>query len=109
LTACGGGLLRAEVYRREPIALTASALESLRAMSAPACLLLSSGGALSQVLERLPADLTSRFREITVIAASARLMQQAHDTGFYDTVLAAGPRPEQMLSAAEDAILRRFR
>lgn len=109
LTERGAYLLRAEVYRREPIALAASALESLRAMSAPACLLLSSGGALSQVLERLPADLTPRFREITVIAASARLMQQAHDAGFGDIVLASGPRPEQMLSAAEDAILRSFR
>lgn len=109
LTQRGAHLLRADVYRREPIALPPPALETLRAMSAPACLLLSSGGALAHVLERLPADLTPRFKETTVIAASARLLQQAQDTGFSDAVLAAGPRPTQMLFAAEDAILRRFR
>jgi uroporphyrinogen-III synthase len=109
LTARGAQLLRAEVYRREPIALAASALETLRAMAAPACLLLSSRGALTHVLEQLPTDLAARFRKTTVIAASARLMQHAQDTGFRDSVLAAGPRPAQMLSAAEDAILRRFR
>jgi len=105
----GARLLRADVYRREPVAPAASALETLRTMSAPACLLLSSGGALAQVMERLPTDLTTRLRETTVIAASARLMQYAHDIGFRDAELAAGPRPAQMLSAAEDAILRRFR
>lgn len=109
LTQRGAHLLRADVYRREPIALPVPALETLRAMSAPACLLLSSGGALAHVLERIPADLAPRLRETTVIAASARLMQQAQDTGFPNAVLAAGPRPAQMLSAAEDAILRRFR
>jgi uroporphyrinogen-III synthase len=105
----GARLLRADVYRREPLALAAPALASLRAMSAPACLLLSSGGALVQVLERLPADLAARLRETTVIAASARLLRSAQDSGFRDAELAAGPRPAQMLSAAEDAILRRFR
>ncbi len=105
----GARLLRAEVYRREPIALAPAAVETLCAMSAPACLLLSSSGALAHVLDRLPADLAVRLRKTTVIAASARLMQYAQEAGFTDTVLAAGPRPAQMLSAAEDAILRRFR
>ena len=105
----GARLLRADVYRREPVALASSALETLRALSAPRCLLVSSGGALAQVLEQLPPDLAARLRETTVIAASARLMQYAHDIGFHDAELAAGPRPAQMLSAAEDAILRRFR
>jgi uroporphyrinogen-III synthase len=109
LTERGARLLRADVYRREPIALAASALEALRYLSAPACLLLSSSGALAHFLEQLPVDLAVRLRETTVIAASARLMQHAHDTGFHDVVLAAGPRPAQMLSAAEGAILRRFR
>lgn len=105
----GFRLLRADVYRREPVALSSSALEVLRDISAPACLLLSSGGALAQAMERLPSDLAERLREITVIAASARLVQYAHATGFQNVALAAGPRPAQMLSAAEDAILRRFR
>lgn len=105
----GARLLRTDVYRRESIALAPRALERLRGMSAPACLLLSSGGALAQVLERLPAELVPRLREATVVAASARLMRLARDTGFRDAVQAAGPRPVQMLSVAEDAIARRFR
>lgn len=109
LTERGARLLRADVYWREPVALATSALETLRATSAPACLLLSSSGALARVMERLTSDLTARLRETTVIAASARLMQYAHDIGFHDAELAAGPRPAQMLFAAEDAILRRFR
>jgi len=109
LTERGARLLRADVYRREPVVLAASALETLRGLAAPACLLLSSAGALAQLMQRLPPDLAGRIRETTVIAASARLLQYALDTGFHDAALAAGPRPAQMLSAAEDAILRRFR
>jgi uroporphyrinogen-III synthase len=105
----GARLLRADVYRREPVALAPSALETLRSLAVPACLLLSSAGALAQLMQRLPPDLAAKIGETTVIAASARLRQYALDTGFHDAALAAGPRPAQMLSAAEDAILRRFR
>jgi uroporphyrinogen-III synthase len=101
----GAEILRADVYAREPVALSAQALHKLRTLDAPAALALSSGGALKQVLDRAPADVLQRLRKQPVVAASARLQRLARDAGFTEVALAEGPLPTQLIAA----IARRFR
>jgi uroporphyrinogen-III synthase len=101
----GAEVLRADVYAREPIALSAQALRKLRTLDAPAALALSSGGALKQLLRSAPADLLQRLRSQPVVAASARLQQLARDAGFAEVELAEGPLPGQLIAA----MARRFR
>jgi uroporphyrinogen-III synthase len=100
LEARGATLHRAEVYRRQSLPLPARALEALAALQAPACLLLSSGGALQEVLAQLPPPLAGRFRAMPVVAASERLARAAEEAGFARVVLAGGPRPAQLMKAA---------
>jgi uroporphyrinogen-III synthase len=100
LVARGARVHRAEVYRRESVALSRRALEALATLQAPACLLLSSGGALEQVLAQLPQALSTRLRNAVVVAASARLAEAARTAGFARVVLADGPRPAQLMKAA---------
>lgn len=100
LEARGARVQRAEVYRREPIPLAAPALAALAALQAPACLLLSSGGALHGVLSQLSAPLAARLRTMPVVAASERLARAADEAGFARVVLADGPRPAQLMKAA---------
>ncbi|MGH8062518.1 MAG: uroporphyrinogen-III synthase [Pseudoxanthomonas sp.] len=101
----GARLLRADVYVREPIALSPAALRRLRALQAPAALALTSEGALRHVLAQMPADLVARLRAVPAIAASERLQRIARESGFAEVELAEGPRPRQLLAA----MARRFR
>ena len=101
----GARLLRADVYAREPIALSPSALHKLRTLQAPAFLALSSEGALRHVLAQAPADLLAQLRAAPAIAASERLQRIARESGFAEVELAEGPRPRQLLAA----MARRFR
>ena len=100
LAARGARVHRAEVYRRESVALSRRALDALATLQAPACLLLSSGGALEQVLAQLPEALRTRLRKAVVVAASARLADAARTAGFVRVVQAEGPRPAQLMKAA---------
>ena len=95
----GAEVLRADVYAREPVALSAQALRKLRTLDAPAALALSSGGALKQLLDKAPADLLQQLRNQPVVAASARLQQLARDAGFAEVELAEGPLPTQLIAA----------
>ena len=101
----GARLLRADVYAREPIALSPSAMRKLRALRAPAFLALSSEGALRHVLAQAPVDLLAWLRAAPVAAASERLQRIAREAGFAEVELAEGPRPHQLLAA----MVRRFR
>lgn len=101
----GARLLRADVYAREPVRLSASSLRKLLALQVPAVLLISSQGALRQVLETVPANAAATLRSLPAVAASARLQEMARQEGFVDPFLAEGPLPTQMIAAAS----RRFR
>lgn len=101
----GAEVLRADVYAREPVALSARALHKLRTLDAPAALALSSGGALKQLLDSAPAELLRQLRNQPVVAASARLQQLARDAAFAEVELAEGPLPTQLIAA----MARRFR
>lgn len=95
----GAVVHRAEVYRRKPVAFAAAALARLRATRGPLVLAVSSGQALQQAVDRLPADVLARLRGARVVAASARLAAQARACGFADVAVATGPGPTHLLSA----------
>ncbi|MET0580961.1 MAG: uroporphyrinogen-III synthase [Pseudoxanthomonas sp.] len=105
LSGRGAEVLRADVYAREPVALSARALRKLRELDAPAALALSSGGALQRLLDSAPAALLAQLRSQPVVAASARLQRFARDAGFAEVELAEGPLPTQLIAA----MVRRFR
>ena len=100
LVARGARVLRADVYAREPVPLSARALQQLREFDAPLVLALSSGEALQRALAALPSDLVARFKEVRVVAASERLRQLAGGLGFADIEVAPGPRPADLIDAA---------
>ncbi|WP_454832778.1 uroporphyrinogen-III synthase [Pseudoxanthomonas wuyuanensis] len=105
----GARLHRADVYRRVAVAVPERAIERLRKLPAPACLLLSSSAALTQAMAGLPEDAARRLLDCTVAAASDRLAEQAAAAGFQRIFRAAGPRPAQLLDAAVTAIAGRIR
>ena len=100
LGARGARVLRADVYAREVVPLSVSAMQQLREVGAPLSLALSSGEALQRVLAVLPADLVARLRPAHVVAASERLRVLARDLGFTDIEVAAGPRSADLVDAA---------
>ncbi len=106
LEARGAELLRAEVYTRVDTVLSRRSLRALEELHAPACVLISSGGALERVLAQLPAATRAKFLRMPAITASERLSGQAAQAGFHRIVLASGPRNSQLLDSAESAVLQ---
>ncbi|MFL6591464.1 MAG: uroporphyrinogen-III synthase [Luteimonas sp.] len=100
LAARGTPLVRADVYAREPIALSPRAVARLVALHAPRWLALSSGAALERALSQLPASARARLLESRVVASSDRLARLARAQGFAAITLAGGPRPRDLLAAA---------
>lgn len=100
LQARGARLLRADVYVREPVALSPQSLRRLCGIDAPMVLALSSGEALQRVLDIAPAAARTRLRRAAVVAASARLVALARGQGFRGIVQASGPRPADLVAAA---------
>ena len=98
-------LLRADVYAREPVRLSARSVHKLLTLQVPAIVLISSQGALQQVLEAAPANAAKALRALPAVAASARLQEMARQEGFADPFLSEGPLPAQLIAAAS----RRFR
>jgi uroporphyrinogen-III synthase len=101
LRARGAQVRRADVYAREPIALSPASLARLRAFDGPLLLPVSSGEALQRIFDHAPPDIAARLRGARVLAASARLAALAQSLGCGDVRVAAGPRPTQLLAAAE--------
>ncbi|MCF7752599.1 uroporphyrinogen-III synthase [Bacillus subtilis subsp. subtilis] len=105
LAARGATLCRADVYQRVPLPLPPRTLQRLRQRAAPWVLAVSSGDALTLLLAQLPADLQPRLRQASVVAASARLAEQARQAGFTRVHTAEGPLPRQLVQAAHAAII----
>lgn len=100
----GAHIVRADVYAREPRALSPRALSDLQAISAPMWLPVSSGEALQRVLSALPMAAQSHLRQARVVAASIRLAELAQTLGFMDVVQAGSGRPRDLMAAAARAI-----
>lgn len=103
----GATLLRADVYARQPLPLPPRTLQRLRRAPRPWVLALSSGEALDRLLVLLPDDLMQALRGATVVAASARLAEQARAAGFAEVAVADGPMPAQLVAAAHTALITR--
>ncbi|MCF7222860.1 uroporphyrinogen-III synthase [Marilutibacter chinensis] len=99
LQARGAQVIRADVYAREPLPPPARAIAMLRALRTPLAIAVSSGEALAQVLAQVPADVADRLRGARTVVASARLAVIARGLGLHDIVVAAGPRPAQLVAA----------
>lgn len=104
LRARGARIRRADVYERVDTPPSAAAVARLRALQAAAVVAVSSGAALARILEALPADAARRLRDCPAVAASERLRAQARALGFAQVAVAAGPRPAQLVAAAEAAL-----
>jgi len=103
LGARGARVLRADVYRREPLPPTPQAVAALRGLDAPAWVALSSGEALAHLLASLPPDAAAILRRARVVAASDRLAALARAEGFACVVRAAGPGPRDLVAAVQGA------
>ncbi len=101
LEARGATVVRADVYRRQPLAPTPRALAGLHALSAPACVALSSGEALERVLDTWPAIAGQALRRCQVAAASERLAALARERGFAGAASAGSPRPAALAALAQ--------
>lgn len=101
LTAAGAQVIRADVYARQPVSPAPERIAALMALPAPWLLPLSSGEALDTLLARLPPSAVERLRDARVVAASARLADQARAHGFRDIRIARDARPGSLLAAAD--------
>ncbi len=103
LGARGVDIVRADVYARVPVTLSAATRQRLQRVlddaAAPVFLALSSGGAFEAVLTQLPHAMLPALRRVRVIAASDRLAGIARERGFNDIVIAASARPGDMVAA----------
>ncbi len=100
----GARVLRAEVYRRVPIALSKHGVRAVLELDGPAVLALSSGEAFVQVLEALPPDALAVLRRCLVVAASERLSSYAREHGFKRVVRSKSARPQDLMEAVVKVI-----
>lgn len=99
LRARGARVLRADVYAREPVAPPMHALARLHALDGRIALAVSSVEALRTLLAAVDDGTRARLHSARVLAASLRTAEAAWAAGFDDVVLAAGPRPAQLVAA----------
>jgi uroporphyrinogen-III synthase len=101
----GAEVRRADVYARVDMRPAPAAVARLRTLLASAGVPVSSGAALARILEALPADAARLLRALAAVAASDRLCERTRALGFERVARASGPRPAQLVAAAE-ALLR---
>lgn len=109
LTARGVEVVRAEVYRREAVALSPRGRAQLAQLSLPGCVLASSGQALSQGLISMTPAEQAQLRTWPLVASSQRVAVLAEALGFSRLRLADGPRPAQLMATAAHWHSQRFR
>jgi uroporphyrinogen-III synthase len=99
LAARGARICEAEVYRRGAGRIGPRHVHAVLAGGERIALLLSSGEALGYTTEQLPPPANARLREALVVASSERLLELAGRNGLRRRVLAASPRPADLLAA----------
>lgn len=103
LQARGAKVIRADVYERIPIPLSPRALATLRCLSQPTVLALTSGEALQRTLSAAPEDISCLLRATKVVAASERLAALAKEIGCTRVNVAASAQPGDLIAAAIDS------
>ncbi|WP_295515992.1 uroporphyrinogen-III synthase [uncultured Stenotrophomonas sp.] len=105
LEAAGARILRADVYQRLPLAVPRRTLARLAHSATPWLLAVSSGEALQRFWQQLSPGWQQRLRtDAIVLAASARLAEQAQALGLARVVRSEGPTVAQMAAAAHAAL-----
>ncbi len=104
LRARGARIVRADVYARARIPVSAHALQTMRELDAPAAVLVSSGEALQVLFAQLDDADRLLLLHHPAVVASTRLRQLAHALGFSRIAQAAGPRPAQLAHAAAQCV-----
>jgi uroporphyrinogen-III synthase len=99
----GADVVRADVYTREPAALSPRSIAQLQTLQAPAWLALSSGDALQQTMTALPAPALAQLLQARVAAASERLGTLARRQGFADVRVAASASPRDLVACMASA------
>ncbi len=99
LNARGLHLVRADVYRRQAIALPVTRLDRLQRAQGRLALLASSEQAVTRLLDQLPDALRQRVLGGTAVVSSKRLRDSLAERGFAHILLAAGPDPAALLGA----------
>ena len=108
LAGRGAQIARADVYARQPIAITPRALAALdAALESPqrVLLVLSSQDALQRLLAARPPSSHPALLDIAVVAASERLAHIARTTGFQRITAATSAMPSALLQAAANAFV----
>ncbi|HYQ22755.1 uroporphyrinogen-III synthase [Stenotrophomonas sp.] len=105
LEAAGARIVRADVYQRVPLRVSRRSLAQLARSATPWLLAVSSGEALQRVWQQLSPGWQQRLAEqAIVLAASARLAEQAQALGLARVVRSEGPTVTQMTAAAHAAL-----
>jgi uroporphyrinogen-III synthase len=102
----GAHVERVDVYQRVPARLTRRHFDALEAAPDPLITLVSSGDALTQIVERVPPNLLERLQAHTLVVSSARLAGLAREAGFAEIALARSALPRDLLAAAEATLAR---
>ena len=100
LRARGAKVLRADVYRRVPMAPAAARLARLAALPKSSVLLVTSAEAFDGLWNALDATGRRRLRARPAVAGSARLAQLLDGLGFARVATATSAQPKAMLAAA---------
>ena len=95
----GAQVQLAEVYRRKPLRLRGRQRAQLARLPANSVLALSSGKALEQIWAQLSTPQQQQLRQASVVAASARLAEQARALGFADVRQASSAMPADLLAS----------
>ena len=102
----GAKVERIAVYERVPPRLSPRYLNGLRSAERPWITLLSSSLAMSNLLDALPLELSTRWQREALVVSSERLLAQAHGHGFSDVHLAASALSQDLLDCACSVLAR---
>lgn len=110
LAARGAQVLKAEVYQREALPVSASRLEALLELGPETALLMTSAEAFAPLWQALPAAARKRLLARPCVVASERLQAQARALGFRRVLRASDASPSSLLAALTEHVKRiRFR
>lgn len=104
LIARGAQVLKAEVYRRQPLAVTPARLQQLLELGPDTALLMTSAEAFAPLWHALPPAGRKRLLARPCVVASARLLAQAQDLGFRRLLRARDASPGSLLAALSERV-----
>ena len=100
LVARGASLREVHVYHRSAPRLDRRHIDAAQHLPHTACVLLSSGEAMQNLLALLPSAASQRLREATLVVSSDRIAEQARASGFSRVYVAASATQADLLARA---------